>query len=674
MQIRDDFPHRVREIDNAWITLADGTRLAARFWLPEDAEQHPVPAILEYLPYRKRDGTAVRDELTHPYLAGHGYACVRVDMRGNGESDGLMHDEYAPQEQADALEVIEWIAAQPWCNGRLGMMGISWGGFNSLQLAALQPEPLKAIITLCSTDDRYADDIHYKGGNMLLENLGWAATMLSFSAAVPDPQLVGERWREMWLNRLENMPLLAETWLSHQHRDAYWQHGSVCEHYGDIKAAVYAISGWGDAYMNSIPRMMKHLACPKKALVGPWIHKYPHFAIPDPAIGFLQEALRWWDYWLKEIDTGIMEEPECTFYLQDGLPPAPRYDVRPGQWVHTHGWPAPDDEVETTTLVLGDHGLVVQGELNESRRITSPLTAGSLQGEYIGLWYGADFPPDQRRDDGLALTFDSTPWQDGVEILGQPTLEVLIASDTDCGQLNVRLCDVSPDGESALITYGTLNLTLRDDLGVIDPPIPGTPMQICLPMDLIGYRLPPGHRLRVALSSASFPLVWSPKKRSDLTLLAGTPRLKLPISRSAHIDMPFEPPEAATPCRLETLRPGAPKRTISEDVGSGEVTVTVEDDMGDVRFLDHGLRVDQRAREVYTSHPTDATKTRAEIQWTYKASREEGEGQFSVTVESRYQLRCDEESFYLSASQVAREGEQVVSDRHWSHTLPRTAI
>nr|WP_263281390.1 CocE/NonD family hydrolase [Halotalea alkalilenta] len=127
MKTRTEFPHRVREIEHTLITLADGTRLAARIWLPEDADEHPVPAILEYLPYRKRDGTAVRDELTHPWFAGHGYACVRVDMRGNGESDGLMHDEYLPQEQADALEVIEWIASQPWCDGKLGMMGISWG-------------------------------------------------------------------------------------------------------------------------------------------------------------------------------------------------------------------------------------------------------------------------------------------------------------------------------------------------------------------------------------------------------------------------------------------------------------------------------------------------------------------------------------------------------------------
>ncbi|MCT8467291.1 CocE/NonD family hydrolase [Chromohalobacter canadensis] len=674
MKTKTTFPHRVREIENQWIVLEDGTRLAARIWLPEDAESKPVPAILEYLPYRKRDGTAVRDELTHPYFAGHGYACVRVDMRGNGESDGLMEDEYAPQEQRDALEVIDWIAAQPWCDGKLGMMGISWGGFNSLQLAALRPEPLKAIITLCSTDDRYADDIHYKGGNMLLENLGWSATMLSFSAAVPDPALVGDRWREMWKHRLDNMPLLAETWLEHQHRDDYWKHGSVCENYADIEAAVYMISGWADSYIDTIPRMMEHLSCPKKALIGPWMHKYPHFAIPDPAIGFLQEALRWWDYWLKDTDTGIMDEPECTFYLQDGVPPAPKYLERPGQWVRTHGWPAPSDEVETQSLVLGDHGLGASGRLSNDRLIASPLTAGSLQGEYIPLWFGADFPPDQRRDDGLSLTFDSAPYIEGLDILGQPTVKVTLASAEDCGQFHVRLCDVAPSGESALITYATLNLNLRDDPGTLTPPVPGEPMDIRLPLDLIGYRLPPGHRLRVALSSASFPLVWSPKKRADLTLQAGTPTLELPVSKATYLPMPFEAPESAPPCRVDTLRAGQPKRTISEDVGSGEVTVTVEDDMGDVRFEDHGLRVEQNAKEVYTSHPSDATRTRADIEWVYRASRDEGEGRFAVEVTSRYHLHCDEDTFYLSAEQIAHEGETLVSEKTWQREIPRSAI
>lgn len=674
MNIKQEFPHRVRELENVWIPLADGTRLAARIWMPDDADTAPVPAILEYLPYRKRDGTAIRDELTHPYFAGHGYACVRVDMRGNGESDGLMEDEYLPQEQADALEVIDWIARQPWCDGTLGMMGISWGGFNGLQVAALRPAPLKAIITLCSTDDRYADDIHYKGGNMLLENLGWAATMLNFSAAAPDPLLVGEQWREMWLSRLRDMPLLAETWLSHQHRDDYWKHGSICENYADIEAAVYMISGWGDSYINTIPRMMEHLECPKKALLGPWMHKYPHFALPEPAIGFLQEALRWWDYWLKGIDTGIMDEPAATFYLQDGLPPAPKYAERPGRWVQTDGWPAGEQSIETRRLFLSEQGLCPQGALESDRAIASPLTAGAWQGEYIPLWFGADFPPDQRRDDGLSLTFDSAPYPQGLDILGQPTLDVRLASSEACGQLHVRLCDVSPTGESALITYATLNLNLRDDKGRVDPPVPGEPMPIRLALDLIGYRLPEGHRLRVALSSASFPLVWSPKRRADLTLLAGRPLLELPVSKEDYVPMPFEAPESARPCAVTTHRQGEPRRTISEDVGSGEVTVTVEDDMGAISFDDHGLRVEQYAREVYTSHPVDATRTRAEIEWVYRAGRDQGEGRFAVSVVSRYQLTCDEETFYLTAQQTAHEGDTLVSERTWQRDIPRTAL
>jgi uncharacterized protein len=233
MQVVKDFPRTVRGIENVFIELADGCRLAARIWLPADAEADPVPAILEYLPYRKRDGTSQRDALTHPYFAGHGYACVRVDMRGNGESDGLMLDEYTAQEQDDALEVIDWLAGQPWCTGAVGMIGISWGGFNGLQVAARRPPALQAVISLCSTDDRYADDIHFMGGCLLNDNLSWASTMFAYSSRPPDPTLLGETWRELWLHRLEHTVLLVAQWLDHQRRDRQWQHGSVRELRGD---------------------------------------------------------------------------------------------------------------------------------------------------------------------------------------------------------------------------------------------------------------------------------------------------------------------------------------------------------------------------------------------------------------------------------------------------------
>ena len=178
----------MRLLDHVQIPLADGMRLSARVWLPEDAEAEPVPAILEYLPYRKGDVSSIDDSVRHPWFAAHGYAVVRVDIRGSGDSEGVLIDEYHPQEQLDCLEVLRWIAAQPWCTGSIGMMGISWGGFNSLQVAAHRPPELKAIITCCSTDDRYADDVHYIGGLPLaFYLLPWASVMLTYNARPPDP-------------------------------------------------------------------------------------------------------------------------------------------------------------------------------------------------------------------------------------------------------------------------------------------------------------------------------------------------------------------------------------------------------------------------------------------------------------------------------------------------------
>jgi len=286
-----------RVIENLWIPLRDGARLAARVWMPEDADRRPVPAILEYLPYRKRDGTCIRDESTYPAFAAVGYAGVRVDMRGAGDSEGLMSDAYSRQELDDGVEVIDWLAAQPWCTGAVGMMGISWGGFNSLQIAALRPKALKAVISIATTVDRFNDDIHYKGGALLSANLSWSSCMLCYSSRPPDPLIVGDEWRQQWLQRLEHEPLLLSTWLRHQTRDVYWRHGSICEDYAAIEVATLILAGWGDGYKNAPPAALENLKVPLKAMTGPWIHKYPHFAWPKPRADFHAEAITWWDRW-----------------------------------------------------------------------------------------------------------------------------------------------------------------------------------------------------------------------------------------------------------------------------------------------------------------------------------------------------------------------------------------
>jgi putative CocE/NonD family hydrolase len=454
-------PNALREITeepDMGITLSDGCRLSARVWMPKDADDDPVPVILEYLPYRKRDGTCARDALTHPWFAMRGYACLRVDIRGNGDSEGLMEDEYTAQELNDAVEVINWAAAQPWCNGNVGMMGISWGGFNGLQVAALAPDPLKAVITLCSTVDRFADDIHYKGGCLLNENLGWGATMWSYSSRAPDPALRPEDWREMWLERLENEPFLPATWLRHQRRDAYWRHGSVCEDFSAIKAKVLAVGGWGDAYKNAVPQLVEVLPG-AKGIVGPWVHKYPHFAVPEPRIGFLQEALRWWDHWLKGLDTGVEDDPDYRAYLMDGVRPAAWYTERPGRWVAEDK--RATSHLDTAQLHLTDDGLTdMAGPLDAL--VSSPAHCGADAGEYCAIWLGPEMPGDQRHDDALSRCFDSDPLTRDMDIVGAPRLSLTVASDQPQAQIAVRLNHIHPDGASTRITYGVLNLSHRN--------------------------------------------------------------------------------------------------------------------------------------------------------------------------------------------------------------------
>src|SRR5699024_9353613 len=152
------------------IEMSDGIKLSAKLCQPKKSEK-TKSAVLEYLPYRKDEFTALRDEIRHKLLASLGYTSICADITVPGDSGFVIEDEYPKQEQDDALEVISWIENQEWSNGSVAMIGKSWGGFNGLQLAALQPPALKTIITLCSTDDRYADDVHYKGGTMMASDM-----------------------------------------------------------------------------------------------------------------------------------------------------------------------------------------------------------------------------------------------------------------------------------------------------------------------------------------------------------------------------------------------------------------------------------------------------------------------------------------------------------------------
>lgn len=660
------FARTVRDIPEIGITMPDGCRLSARLWLPEDAEANPVPAVLEYIPYRKRDGTQARDELMHPYVAGHGYACLRVDLRGSGDSEGLLTDEYTAQELQDACDVIAWAAAQSWCTGRVGMMGKSWGGFNCLQTAALRPPALGAVITVCSTTDRFADDIHFKGGCLLNENLGWGAVMLSYSSRPADPALRAD-WRADWLARLEAEPFLAPRWAAHQARDAYWKHGSVCEDWQAIEVPVLAIGGWADNYMNTVAALVENLTVPVKGIVGPWVHQYPHQAVPGPQIGFLQEAVRWWERWLKDLPNGAEDDPAYRVWMQHSAPPDACAAHRPGHWVAEASLPAA--RVARQTLPLSPGGLLGGAGGDPGVTVATPQHLGLLAGEFFPMGLNAEMPGDQRDDDALSVRFDLGPSDHALDMLGAAVLRLRLVSDRPRGLIVARLCDVAPDGSSLRIAHGMLNLCHRDSRETpSDVPV-AEPFDITLQLDQMAHRLAPGHRLRLALSTTYWPFVWPSPERAHLRLLSGA--LDLPVhAGSTGDEWTFPAPEAAAPADRRPLSPARAVRRVERDLLTGEIAVVIEDDGGTVEIGAHGLVTAESMSERWAVHPDDPLCSRGEIRWEQRLSR----GDWNVRTLAEVRMTASATDLRMTGTLIAWESGARVFRRDWDERVPRVWV
>lgn len=666
MTQRNALPRPITVIEDQPILMPDGCRLSARLWLPTDADTNPVPLILEHLPYRKRDGTIARDELSHPWMAARGYACLRVDMRGNGDSDGLMEDEYTAQEWQDACDVIAWARAQPWCDGNVGMQGISWGGFNCLQVAALRPEGLKAVISICSTVDRYADDIHTKGGCQLGENFGWAAQMLAYSSRPPDPALVGEKWREMWLHRLEHQPFLLETWLAHQTRDTYWQHGSVCEDYSRIEAAVLSIGGWHDGYRNTINHLVSNIKAPVKGIVGPWNHKYPHIAGPEPRIGFLQEAQRWWDRWLKGINTGVEDDPDMRLYLMDGIAPQAWFDHRPGRWVAEGTWPSP--------RIVAQHWQLGQNRLADKAdaccvSVNSPADCGWTGGEFFPFAYGPELPVDQRPDDAVSACFDGPVSDVAQDIVGAPAVSLRLSADKPAAQIAVRLCDVAPDGTSALISHGFLNLQHRNSHAAPKPLVPDEVYEVQVTLDQCAYRLPAGHHLRLAVATNCWPFIWPAPELATVTITGGN--LSVPLRPLAEGDeWRFEPPEHSVPWDITTHREAGFQKTRTYDYADGASVIRVVTDSGHVTDNKHGLTQSSITEEEWRVRPDDPLSAKGTIRW-FKTM---GRGDWQVGSEVVASLWADHTDWHMQAELKVWEGDDTLFIKEFRKSIPRHGV
>ncbi len=522
-----DEVYPLRRERNVRIPMPDGVTLAADLFMPDVPGQFPV--VIEYLPYRKNDVTA-QGYFGHRYMAERGYVVARIDVRGTGDSEGQAEDEYCLQEQLDGVAAIAWLAAQPWCSGTAGMFGTSYGGFNSLQVAMHRPPALKAICPMYFTDNRYTDDCHYKGGQMqMLYDVGtYGLAMVGRNMLPPRPDLTGERWAGIWEGQLQNEPWLLR-WLAHPTLDEQWRNGSLCENYAAIECAAYLIGGWRDGYTNCNLRTYEHLTCPKKAMIGPWLHVQPHVGQPGPRIDHLREMTRFYDYWLKGIDNGIMAEPPIAIYVQEYDPPASNRPLTSGSWRYETAYPPA--RREDVAWHLGPDALSLEGAAAGVATVETHPAVGMTFGMFSA---GSPLvlPGDQRPEEAYSAVFTSAVLEAPLEILGRPRLTFQAVTDAEVTTFVARLCEVAPDGSSALITKGVLSATHRASHTDPTPLVPGEPYTFTIDLDETSWQFTPGNRVRLSISHADFPNAWPAPTLCTSQITLGGPHgatLTLPV-------------------------------------------------------------------------------------------------------------------------------------------------
>ena len=665
--------------ETVWVPMPDGARLAARLWLPEGARQAPVPCILEYIPYRRRDRTRMRDESMHPLFAEAGYAAIRVDIRGYGDSDGVAEDEYSDQETQDGHDIIAWIAAQDWCDGTVGMFGKSWGAYNAFQVAATRPPALKAIIPVMGTDDRWREDIHFYGGCLANDNFWWGAIMQLYNAMPPDPVIVGaDPWLEMWRQRLDEARFWPAMWLEHQTHDEMWRRGSICEDYAAVDIPVYFFGGWADLFRDTPFRIAEHLSGPVKVLMGPWAHLYPHEGVPGPKADFVGEAIRFWDHWLKGIDTGLMDEPPLRFFLQDSAAPVGAHKHREGRWVEEAAWPSPT--VSDQAMWLNAGTLDEAPKAGDPLEVCSPQTFGAAGGDMCSFAIPGDMPVDCRADAGGALQFRSPVLDAPLDILGQPSLSLTLSADRPQGFVAALLIDEAPDGAQTLLTRGFCNLTHRNGDTSPDPVIPGEEMEVTVPLHGIGCRVLPGHRIVVQIASAYWPILWPAPEPVTLTLTPGTSTLHLPV-RTEPADAPApgpvpEPPKRDTKRRVTRVRDGSMERSVHTDLTTGDVTQRffldggVFGPVGDMRLDEIGTVLSDISDRRYTIRADDPLSARATMEQTASFTRDDWVAKIQCFAEQT----ATKTEFHLLSRVSCWSGDELIFEREETHTIPRNGM
>jgi len=652
-------------LEEAWIPMPDGPRLSVDLYRPDGATAgRKFPVLLEYLPYRKHEGR-VRNYPLYSYFVERGYVVAAVDIRGTGNSEGrLIPHQYSEIEQDDGELVIDWLAQQSWSNGMVGMFGISWGGFNSIQMALRNPPALKAIIAVDATEDLYQDDVHYMDGIMHVDSWEMSQDLDNARPGAPDYRIDEAYFRD----RFDTEPWML-TYRSRQRDGPFWDRASGRDRYQDIRIPSFHIGGWYDGYRDSIPRMLANVKAPVKAMIGAWSHAWPHEPYPEPGMEWRHEAVRWFDHWLKGIDTGILEEPRFAVYVRNWHPPGPYLEYAPGSWRYEDGWPIA--RIRDEVLYPQDDRTLARGKPPAATHLLRYFPAVGIEGGGPVMWWG-DVAHDQRPTDAFSLIYDSAALTADTEILGLPRATLEVSADAPRANWIARLSDVAPDGTVTQVAGAAFNGSHRLSAREPSAIVPGERFTIDIEMHFTSWVFPRGHRMRLAVNNAQWPMLWpTPDPMTTSLHLGAGSRLSLPV-------VPFEqrPVPAFLPPRQDPALPGYESLDTGTSSGYGEISAVernpqtgaataIATNSGASRFP-WGT---ERYHETIRHSVKDREPANASVLGSHRMEVELPDRRLSW--EASLSFRSDHENFYYSYQRRLSENGKLLREKIWTRTIPR---
>lgn len=635
------------------IPMPDGVHLFGCLWLPASAlSGERVPVLFKFDPY------AAPCRMGEPFesYAKAGYAVVYVHVRGTGLSQGVFPKrEYSEQELEDAVHTIDWLSRQEWSTGNVGMFGESWSGFNALQVAMRKPPALKAIVAAVASENLYHEGDRFSDGIPVFSD--WtiiADTRLIYIPSAADPFDEGtlrDRFdREPW----------SLMYLRHQSDGEFWRHRQRLDVNPDLLTVpTMMIGGWYDGYRSAVLRALKHMRAPFKAIVGPWDHC---MTVPAPEAELIDATVRWCDFWLKGVDNGVLEEPAIHVYMRRPHTPGPRTAAVPGEWRGVLDWP-PKGYREQKLYLTSDRSLRTKADEVATHRLRYVPTSGVQ----AGIWWG-DPMPDQRPADAYSLIYESKPLEHELQLLGQPHATLHTASSAPLANWMIRFLDVAPDGTTTLITGAARNGSHRHASTHPEPLTPGEAVSLDIPLHFTSWIFEPGHRIRVAISNALWPMFW-PSPYPMITDLNVGP------GQESYISLPIVPSASREAARQAAAAVGSKNLSFSEALafpeakGDGWIGPAhiQRDEIAGVTTVTYSYGTVSDIVVKYQAYDTDPAKARylgtLHLKWTWNDEEPELYGETEIV--------SDASTFhYRHLRRLLRNGK-VLRERVWEEDLPR---